>query len=81
LRPNINHAQPKEEILTVDEKISLTHALRYFDTKDHAVLLPEFKAELDTYGRIYMYRLRPDYEMRASIAEYPGNASKPKPLC
>ncbi len=80
--PNINHAPKRKEILTVDEKkLALRNALRYFDAKDHAVLLPEFKAELDTYGRIYMYRLRPDYEMRARpIAEYPGKCEQAKAI-
>lgn len=79
---NINHAPKRKEILTVDEKkLALRNALRYFDAKDHAVLLPEFKAELDTYGRIYMYRLRPDYEMRARpIAEYPGKCEQAKAI-
>jgi hypothetical protein len=45
------------------KKLALRNALRYFDAKHHAELVPEFKEELATYGRIYMYRLRPDYEM------------------
>jgi urocanate hydratase len=51
----------------------------YFDAKHHAELVPEFKEELATYGRIYMYRLRPDYEMRArAIEEYPGECEQAK---
>ena len=71
---SINHAPKRKEILTDEEKkLALRNALRYFDKKFHAELLPEFKHELDTYGRIYMYRLRPDYKMYARpIDEYPA---------
>lgn len=60
-------------MLTLEEKrLALKNALRYFPEKDHAVLAPEFADELRRYGRIYMYRLRPDYEMKARpIDEYP----------
>ncbi|WP_179354290.1 urocanate hydratase [Winogradskyella vidalii] len=70
---SINHAPKRKAILSKDEeKLALKNALRYFDKKDHKTLLPEFKNELDTYGRIYMYRLRPDYKMQARpISEYP----------
>jgi urocanate hydratase len=55
----------------------LRNALRYFDAKHHAELVPEFKEELATYGRIYMYRLR--FEMRArAIEEYPGECEQAK---
>jgi urocanate hydratase len=74
----INHAPKRKEILSSDEKkLALRNALRYFDAKHHAELVPEFKEELATYGRIYMYRLRPDYEMRArAIEEYPGECEQ-----
>ena len=70
----INHAPKRKEILTAEEKeLALHNALRYFDPKHHAVLAPEFAEELNRYGRIYMYRLRPDYEMYARpIDEYPA---------
>ncbi len=70
---NVNHAPKRKEILDRSEKIlALKNALRYFDKKDHAALLPEFKAELEQYGRIYMYRLRPQHKMYARpIEEYP----------
>ncbi|MEN8249973.1 MAG: urocanate hydratase [Bacteroidota bacterium] len=70
---NISHAPKRKEILSVDEKkLALRNALRYFDSKHHDVLAPEFAKELEDYGRIYMYRFRPDYEMFArSIEEYP----------
>lgn len=55
--------------------------MRYFDAKHHATLLPEFKAELEKYGRIYMYRFRPDYEMKARpISEYPGKSEQAKAI-
>lgn len=68
-----NHAPKRKEILTDDEKkLALRNALRYFEPRHHATLLPEFKEELEKYGRIYMYRFRPDYEMYARpLSEYP----------
>lgn len=69
----INHAPKRKDILTKEEKrLALKNALRYFPTHLHAQLAPEFAEELERYGRIYMYRLRPDYEMYARpIDEYP----------
>ena len=70
---SINHAPKRKEILTAEEKkLALRNALRYFPKKFHATLAPEFANELETYGRIYMYRFRPTYEMYARpIDEYP----------
>ena len=69
----VNHAPKRKDILTPEQKeLALRNALRYFPKKHHAVLAPEFAEELHRYGRIYMYRFRPDYEMRARhIDEYP----------
>jgi urocanate hydratase len=69
----VNHAPKRKKILTVAEKkLALQNALRYFDARHHDELAPEFFAELEEYGRIYMYRFRPDYRMYArSIDEYP----------
>ena len=74
----INHAPKRKAILSKEEeKLALRNALRYFDKQHHATLLPEFKKELDTYGRIYMYRLRPDYKMYARpIDEYPAQSKQ-----
>ena len=74
----INHAPKRKAILSIEEeKLALRNALRYFDKKHHNVLLPEFKNELDTYGRIYMYRLRPDYSMYARpFSEYPAKSTQ-----
>ncbi|MBP9794058.1 MAG: urocanate hydratase [Flavobacterium sp.] len=79
---NINHAPKRKEILSEEEKkLALKNALRYFDAKHHAELLPEFKAELEQYGRIYMYRFRPDYEMKARpISDYPGKSEQAKAI-
>lgn len=79
---NINHAPKRKEILSADEKkLAIRNALRYFDKKDHAVLAKEFLHELNTYGRIYMYRLRPDYEMKARpLSEYPGKSEQAKAI-
>ncbi len=76
--PNINHAPVRKDILTPEEKkLALKNALRYFDPKHHAVLAREFKEELDRYGRIYMYRFRPDYEITArSINEFPHRSTQ-----
>jgi urocanate hydratase len=70
---SVNHAPKRKDILTHDEKIlALKNALRYFPTSFHEVLAPEFLSELNTFGRIYMYRFRPQYEMRArAIDDYP----------
>jgi len=78
----INHAPKRKEILNEEEKkLALKNALRYFEPKFHAELLPEFKEELEKYGRIYMYRFRPDYEMYARpISEYPGNSLQAKSI-
>ena len=78
----INHAPKRKDILTKEEKkLALQNALRYFDSKYHAALLPEFKNELETYGRIYMYRFRPDYKMYARpINEYPGKCQQAKAI-
>ncbi len=75
---SINHAPKRKDILTVEEKkLALQNALRYFDKKHHSILLPEFKEELDTFGRIYMYRFRPDYKMYARpIDEYPAKSKQ-----
>lgn len=69
----INHVPKRKDILTpAEKKLALRNALRYFPKKFHAVLAPEFADELETYGRIYMYRFRPKYEMYARpIDEYP----------
>lgn len=74
----INHAPKRKEILSDSEKeLALRNALRYFPKKHHAVLAPEFAEELRKYGRIYMYRFRPDYEMKArNINEYPHRSAK-----
>jgi urocanate hydratase len=79
---NINHAPKRKEILSDDEKkLALRNALRYFEPQHHAELIPEFRNELETYGRIYMYRLRPDYKMYARpISEYPGKSEQAKAI-
>ena len=70
----INHAPVRKDILSEEEKVlAVRNALRYFPRKHHAVLAEEFARELKTYGRIYMYRFRPDYEMYARpIDMYPA---------
>ncbi|MBI2269973.1 MAG: urocanate hydratase [Bacteroidetes bacterium] len=70
---SINHAPKRKDILNAEEKkLALKNALRYFDKKHHAILAKEFAEELNTYGRIYMYRFRPDYKIYARpLKEYP----------
>jgi urocanate hydratase len=72
----INHAPKRKDILTPEEKkLALRNALRYFPKELHEQLAPEFAEELRKYGRIYMYRYRPDYEMYARpIDEYPARS-------
>lgn len=70
---DINHAPKRKEILTPQEKkLALKNALRYFPEKHHAILAKEFAQELEKYGRIYMYRFRPNYKITArSIDSFP----------
>ena len=74
--PEVNHAPKRKKILTPDEeRLALRNALRYFPAELHAVLAPEFADELRRYGRIYMYRYRPDYDMYARpIDHYPARS-------
>ncbi len=75
---SVSHAPKRKEILTAEEKkLALRNALRYFDSKFHAELAPEFAQELKDFGRIYMYRLRPDYKIFARpIDEYPHQSKQ-----
>lgn len=79
---SINHAPKRKEILTDEEKkLALQNALRYFEPQFHAELISEFRQELEDFGRIYMYRFRPDYEMKArAISEYPGKSEQAKAI-
>jgi len=72
----VNHAPRRKKILTAEEeRLALRNALRYFPAEQHAELAPEFAEELRTYGRIYMYRYRPDYAMYARpIDAYPAHS-------
>ena len=74
--PTINHAPKRKEILNSEEKVlAIRNALRYFPAEHHETLAAEFAQELKEYGRIYMYRFRPDYEMYARpIDEYPAKS-------
>ena len=73
---SVNHAPRRKDILSDNEKaLALKNALRYFPAEQHEELAPEFARELSDYGRIYMYRLRPDYPMYARpISEYPAKS-------
>ena len=75
---SVNHAPVRESVLTSEEKkLALRNALRYFDKKFHQELIPEFKSELEEYGRIYMYRFKPNYEMYARpIDDYPHKSKE-----
>ena len=79
---DINHAPKRKEILSAEEKkLALRNALRYFEPQHHATLVKEFANELENYGRIYMYRFRPDYQMYARpISEYPGKCEQAKAI-
>lgn len=82
LNSNFSHAPKRKDILSPEEKkLALKNALRYFDEKHHTTLIPEFREELEKYGRIYMYRLRPDYKMYARhIDEYPGKSKQARSI-
>lgn len=79
---SVPHAPVRKKILNQEErKLAIKNALRYFPKDWHQELAQEFADELDTYGRIYMYRFRPDYEMKArAIAEYPGKSVQAKAI-
>ncbi len=76
--PTVNHAPKRKDILTIKEKkLAIKNALRYFPENLHSKLAPEFLEELNRFGRIYMYRFRPDYEMYARpINEYPAKSKQ-----
>ncbi len=73
---SVNHAPKRKDILTEDQKVlAVRNALRYFPERHHAVLAEEFAEELRLYGRIYMYRFRPTYDMYARpVDEYPAKS-------
>ena len=75
---NINHAPIRKDILSIDEKkLALKNALRYFSKDMHHTLAPEFLEELKKYGRIYMYRFRPDYKIYSrNINDYPHKSKQ-----
>jgi len=80
--PNLNHAPKRKDILNKEEKkLAIRNALRYFNPKHHAVLAKEFAEELKKFGRIYMYRYRPNYSIYARpINEYPGKCVQAKAI-
>ena len=72
---SLNHAPKRKAILSSSEQqLALRNALRYFDTKHHPVLLKEFKEELESYGRIYMYRFIPAYTCLLYTSPSPRDA-------
>lgn len=79
---SVNHAPKRKKILSDEErKLALRNALRYFPKEQHEELVQDFAEELDTYGRIYMYRYRPDYPLYArDIKEYPGKCDQAKAI-
>jgi urocanate hydratase len=78
----VNHAPKRKDILSNEEKkLALKNALRYFPVDQHAELALDFLDELHKFGRIYMYRYRPDYKMYARpISEYPGKSEQAKAI-
>ncbi len=82
LDPSVNHAPKRKDILNkAEKKLAIQNALRYFESEYHDVLAKEFLDELNTYGRIYMYRFKPDYDIYArSINEYPGKSIQAKAI-
>ncbi len=82
INPALSHAPKRKDILSGEEKkLALKNALRYFPEDWHQELLSEFSQELNEYGRIYMYRFIPDYEMYARpIDEYPGKCQQARAI-
>ena len=79
---NINHAPKRKDNLNNEEKeLALKNALRYFPSEQHTELAEDFAEELKKYGRIYMLRYRPKYEMKArNINDYPGKSLQAKAI-
>jgi urocanate hydratase len=71
-----NRAPKRKDILSIEEKkLAIRNALRYFPEQWHAELAVEFAQELNDFGRIYMYRFKPDYKIYArAISEYPSKS-------
>lgn len=80
--PAVNHAPKRKEILSTEEKkLALQNALRYFPKEQHSELIVDFLEELETVGRIYMHRYRPDYSIYARpISDYPGKSEQAKAI-
>jgi len=78
----VNHAPKRKEILSpAEKKLAIANALRYFPKEQHALLAPEFAQELQTYGRIYMYRFMPEHPIFARpIDQYPGKSEQAKAI-
>lgn len=78
----VNHAPKRKEILSpAEKKLAIANALRYFPKEQHALLAPEFAQELQTYGRIYMYRFMPENPIFARpIDQYPGKSEQAKAI-
>lgn len=78
LPKDVNRAPKRKDILSVEEKqLAIRNALRYFPKEWHKELAAEFAQELKDYGRIYMYRLKPEYKMYARpIEEYPAKCQQ-----
>jgi urocanate hydratase len=78
----VNHAPKRKEILSqAEKKLAIANALRYFPKEQHALLAPEFAQELQTYGRIYMYRFMPEHPIFARpINQYPGKSDQAKAI-
>ena len=76
LDASVDHAPVRKQVLSSqEERLALENALRYFPESNHSTLGPEFLKELRTYGRIYMYRFRPDCVIRAlSIDQYQAHS-------
>ncbi len=75
---NANRAPKRKDILSIEEKqLAIRNALRYFPKDWHKELATEFAQELKEYGRIYMYRFKPDYKIYARpVSEYPAKSSQ-----
>ena len=77
LDTSVSHAPSRPQVLSeAERRLAVENALRYFSSESHPTLAPEFLAELDNYGHIYMHRFRPKYEMHARpISDYPAKSS------
>ena len=80
--PRYRRAPRREAALSESDKaLAIKNALRYIPTQHHEQMAKEFAHELETTGRIYGYRFRPEGKLYGKpIEEYKGNCVEAKAM-